>query len=80
MSKNLIKFNSNPKINFLEKEEGVRQVSFDKEKFGSNFINHGDGIHKKCNQIIPLDKRIRLRSFKDTNDKWKQKKKDKKRL
>ena len=80
MSKNLIKFNSNPTINFSEKEEGVRQVSFDKEKFGSNFINHGDGIHKRCKQIIPLDKRIRLRSFKDTNDKWKQKKKDKKKV
>ncbi|XBW38286.1 hypothetical protein QEN19_003875 [Hanseniaspora menglaensis] len=77
MNKNLIKFNPNPTIVFNNE---TRVVSFDKNEFGSNFINHGDGIHKKCKSIIPLEKRTRLRSFKDTNDKWKQKKKEKKKL
>lgn len=77
MSKNLIKNNPNPVVIF---DDETRKVTFDKSKFGSNFINHGDGIHKRCRSIIPFAKRARYRSFQDTNDRWKQKQKDKKKI
>lgn len=75
MSKNLIKFNIPECITF---DDENRKVSFDKKAFGSNYINLGDGKHKRLSKLTPFHKRNRQRAFEEVNQKWRDKKKAKK--
>lgn len=75
MSKNLIKFVAPTALNF---DDETRKVSFDLDVYGSNYINLGDGKHKKCSKITPFSKRNRQRAFEEVNKKWLDRKKAKK--
>lgn len=75
MSKNLVKFNSSPCINF---DDESRKVAFDMDSFDSNYINLGDGKHKRLSKVTPFGKRNRQTPAEEVNQRWRDKKKAKK--